>query len=68
MEEEKVHEFKSGKDGWNTFEVLVKDGHIKVRDETGMIEFDDDDVDELIRGIDEARRELREQERMPTAQ
>lgn len=66
MNIEKVYEFSSGKNEWNTIEIGVKDGNIVVRDDVGMIEFDEDAVDRLVQGIDQARRRLRENERRPT--
>lgn len=68
MNIEKVFEFKSGKNDWNTVEIGVKDDKIIVRDEVGMLELEDGDVDELVEGIDQARRRLRENERRPTRQ
>ncbi len=65
---EDVYEFSAGKNDWNTFRIGVNEGRIVVRDETGHIEFEDGAVDELIRGIDEARRRLREKAREPTAE
>ncbi len=64
---ETVYEFTTGKNDWNTFEIGLEDEHIVVRDETGRVELDDADVDELVRGLDQARRRLREKQRDPTA-
>lgn len=64
---EDVHEFSAGKNDWNTFQVSIDEGRIIVKDETGHIEFEEGDVDQLIQGIDQARRRLREKEREPTA-
>lgn len=61
-----VYEFGTGKDGWNRVKIGVEDGEIHVRDEVGHLSFQDQDIDELIRGLDEARRRLREDERRPT--
>lgn len=61
-----VYEFGTGKDGWNTVRVGVEDGEIHVKDEAGHLSFRDEDIDELIRGLDEARRRLREDKRRPT--
>lgn len=66
MDIDKVYEFSAGKNDWNTIEVGLHDGRIVVRDEIGMLEFDDDDVDQLVNGIDQARRRLREEQRIPT--
>lgn len=63
---EKVAEFSTGKHNWNTFEIGVEDGRIVVKDESGHIEFGDEAVDELVNGIDQARRRLREKAREPT--
>lgn len=61
-----VYEFGTGKDGWNRVEIGVEDGEIHIRDEVGHLAFEDQDIDELIRGLDQARRRLREDERRPT--
>lgn len=66
MDIDKVYEFSAGKNDWNTIEVGVHDGRIIIRDDIGMLEFDDGDVDQLVRGIDQARRRLREDARVPT--
>jgi hypothetical protein len=66
MDIDTVYEFSAGKNDWNTIEVGLHDGRIVVRDEIGMLEFDDEDVDQLHNAIDQARRRLREQERRPT--
>lgn len=63
---DKVYEFEAGKHGWNTFEIGVADDKIVIRDESGRIELDDGDVDQLVEGIDQARRRLREDRRRPT--
>lgn len=64
---ETVYEFTTGKNDWNTFEIGLEDEHIVVRDETGRVELEESDIDELIRGLDETRRRLREKQREPTA-
>ncbi|MDY6766444.1 MAG: hypothetical protein SVW77_03675 [Candidatus Nanohaloarchaea archaeon] len=64
---DEVYKFSAGKNGWNTFRVGVDEGRIVVKDETGHLEFEEDAVDELVNGIDQARRRLREMEREPTA-
>lgn len=66
MDIEKVEEFNTGKNDWNTMEIGLKDGNIVVRDEVGMIEFEEDAIDQLVNGIDQARRRLREKQRRPT--
>lgn len=65
---EQVYEFSAGKNDWNSFRIGVDDGRIVVADETGHLEFEEDAVDDLVRGIDEARRRLREKQREPTAE
>jgi hypothetical protein len=67
MDIDKVYEFSAGKNDWNTIEVGLHDGRIVVRDQIGMLEFDEDDVDQLHEGVDQARRQLRENQRRPTA-
>lgn len=66
MDLETVFEFSSGKNDWNTIEIGLHDDRIVVRDEIGMLELDDDDIDQLMDGIDQARRRLRENQRRPT--
>lgn len=68
MNIEKVYEFSTGKNDWNTIEIGLHEGNIVVRDEVGMIEFDENAIDQLMNGIDQARRRLRENQRMPTRQ
>lgn len=63
-----VREVKAGKNDWNTYEIGVKDGHIVIRDDTGHIDFSEEEVDALQEAIDQARRRLREVERSPTKQ
>lgn len=63
---ETIYEFSAGKNNWNTFEIGVQDGKIVVRDRAGRLEFEDEDVDQLVEGIDQARRRLREKARNPT--
>ncbi|MFB6167042.1 MAG: hypothetical protein ABEJ62_02150 [Candidatus Nanohaloarchaea archaeon] len=63
---EEVESFSTGKNDWNTFRVGVDDGRIVVKDEKGMLEFEEDAVDQLVDAIDQARRRLREKERDPT--
>ncbi|MDY6769688.1 MAG: hypothetical protein SVU88_01815 [Candidatus Nanohaloarchaea archaeon] len=65
---EEVYEFSAGKNDWNRFRVGVDDGRIVVKDQTGHLEFEEDAVDELVQGIDQARRRLREKQREPTAE
>lgn len=67
MDIEKVYEFSAGKNDWNTFEIGVKDDTIVVRDDVGMVQFVEEDIDQLVEGIDQARRHLREKQRRPTA-
>lgn len=63
---EEVHRFEAGKNSWNTFVIGIEDGRIVIKDDTGHLEIQDGDVDDLYQGIDEARRRLREMEREPT--
>ncbi|MFB6147918.1 MAG: hypothetical protein ABEJ66_03465 [Candidatus Nanohaloarchaea archaeon] len=64
---EQVYDFSAGKNDWNTFRIGVDEGRIVVKDETGHLELEEGDVDELVQGIDQARRRLREKQREPTS-
>ncbi len=66
--EEVIKEIEAGKNDWNTFKVGLKDGNIMIKDETGYIDFPEEIIDQLIRGIDESRRRLRELARSPTSE
>lgn len=61
-----IEDFEAGKNRWNTFEVGLNDGNIFVRDESGYIDFTEDEIDQLVAAIDQARRRLREKKRRPT--
>ena len=65
--DEVIKEIDAGKNDWNTFKIGLKDGNIAIKDETGYIDFPEEIIDKLIRGIDDSRRRLRELERRPTA-
>jgi hypothetical protein len=63
---EVVEEVKAGKNRWNNYEVGLKEGHIFIRDDSGYIDFTEDEIDELVQAVDQARRRLREIKRQPT--
>lgn len=63
-----IEEFDAGKNRWNDFEVGLNDGNIFIRDEAGYIDFTEDEIDQLVAAIDQARRRLREKKRRPTEQ
>lgn len=65
---EEVYKFSAGKNDWDTFRIGVDEGRIVIKDETGHLEFEEDAVDKLIQGIDQARRRLREKQRQPTTE
>ncbi len=64
--DEVIKEIKAGKNDWNTFKIGLKDGNIVIKDETGYVDFPEEIIDNLITGIDDTRRRLRELERSPT--
>lgn len=66
MSFEKVVEFSSGKNDWNNIEIGLHHEKIVVRDDHGRLELEEDALDQLINGLDQARRRLRENQRRPT--
>lgn len=67
-DEEVVAEIAAGKNNWNTFEVGLNNGAIFVRDDSGYVDFSEDEIDGLVDAMDQARRRLREKQRRPTQQ
>jgi len=67
-DEEVVAEVGAGKNNWNTYEVGLNDGNIFVRDDSGYVDFSEEEIDLLVNAIDQARRRLREIQRQPTKQ
>jgi uncharacterized protein YaeQ len=67
-DEEVVAEVSAGKNNWNTYEVGLNDGNIFVRDDSGYVDFSEEEIDSLVNAIDQARRRLREIQRQPTKQ
>ena len=65
--DEVLKEIKLGKKGWNVLKIGLKDQNIVLKDETGYIDFPEEAIDDLIDGIDESRRRLREIQRIPTS-
>ncbi|MDY6778089.1 MAG: hypothetical protein SVU32_05445 [Candidatus Nanohaloarchaea archaeon] len=65
-DEEVVDEIEAGKNNWNTFEVGLNDDAIFIRDDSGYIDFSEDEIDDLVNAMDQARRRLRELKRRPT--
>lgn len=65
--DEVIKEIESGKHDWNVLKIGLKDKNIVVKDETGYVDFPEEVIDELIDGIDQTRRRLREIKRIPTS-